>query len=351
MAMKIDKLRSEIENFTFHNGKNGSRGFNHALIQLFGLLGHGKSSFINTCLYVWEDGDFKNWAEAAAKDEGCTMTRLTYPLTGNITLVDNRGYAKLGSHESGEIFAQLGNLLPLGNAVEWSKGFGLVERIVRAESKIKHSDFIVPVFVYSVKMGVNPHEAKEIKSLLLTAAKVTGIYPLIVLTFKTNGSLTDTMAAFRDMGAEKIFAFENYTQEDCSKLRGRHEEVLKFLSEVTEEVLFRINHSRDPEREMKERKQFVLNYVHDRDKQSQVDEMEKQRLRDKNEQMAQLKEHQEALERQKERINREMVDELWRKQEQFRRMNLADQARQEEELKERRARSERRNKWNRMFRQ
>ncbi|KAM3916517.1 uncharacterized protein RB166_015760 [Leptodactylus fuscus] len=347
--MDADRLRHKINTFSFHSGKDGGQGFRRVLIQLFGLLGHGKSSFINSCLYVWEDGDYKNWAEAAAKDGGCTINRLTYPLTRNITLVDNRGYAKLGSYESGEIFAQLGNLLPLGNTVEWSKGFGLVERIVRAENNIESSDFIVPVFVYSVKTGINPSEADEIKHLLSTAEKLTGIYPLVVLTYKTSGSLTETMAAFRNMGAEKIFSFENYTQKDFIKTRGRHEEVLKFLFEVTEEVIFRIDHSRDPKKEMKERKQFVLNYVHDLEKMLQQEKLDRERILEKTRQMIQIKNQQEALERQKEKEKREMDQELLRRQEELERMKLADQAKHEDEIRAQKA-NHGKGKFSRLFR-
>ncbi|XP_044160874.1 uncharacterized protein LOC122945763 [Bufo gargarizans] len=346
----MDKLRTKIKHFTFHNGRNGSQGFNRVLIQLFGLMGHGKSSFINSCLYVWEDGDYQNWAQSAVKDGGCTMDRLTYPLTSNITLVDNRGYAKLGSYETGEIFAQLGNLLPLGNTVEWSKGFGLIERIVRAETKIKPSDFIVPVFVYSVKTGLHPPEDEEIKHLLLNAAKLTGINPIVVLTYKTSGSLAKTMGAFRNIGAEKIFAFENYTQEDSMKTRGRHEEVLNFLSQVIEEVLFRIDHSRDPKQEMKERKQFVLNYVHDQEKKLQQDHLDRQRVLDKAVLMARLKRQQEMLDRQKEKEKKEMEDELQRKQEELERKKLAHQAIRDAELRAQIASNERGKRWNRIFR-
>ncbi|XP_077128173.1 uncharacterized protein LOC143784166 [Ranitomeya variabilis] len=343
--MDMDKLRSKIKSFTLSPGENGRQGFSRVLIQLFGLLGHGKSSFINSCLYVWEDGDYKNWAESAASNEGCTMNRLAYPLTRHLTLVDNRGYAKLGSYESGEIFAQLGHLLPLGSAVEWSKGFGLVERIVRAEKIIETSDFIVPVFIYSVKTGVHPTEADEIKHLLHTAAKLTGIYPIVVLTYKTSGSLTDTIAAFRDMGAEKIFAFENYTLEDCDKTRGRHEEVLKFLSEVIEEAIFRIDHSRDPEREMKERKQFVLNYVHEREKKLQEDKVERHKVQEKAILVTQLRKEEETLGKLRKREEMEMEEEVRRKQEEMERMNLVNQARREAEIRAQRASKDKKKKW------
>ncbi|CAJ0949427.1 unnamed protein product [Ranitomeya imitator] len=318
--MDMDKLRSKIKSFTLSPGENGRQGFSRVLIQLFGLLGHGKSSFINSCLYVWEDGDYKNWAESAASNEGCTMNRLAYPLTSHLTLVDNRGYAKLGSYESGEIFAQL------------DAGY---------HPDNDQADF----FIHSVKTGVHPTEADEIKHLLHTAAKLTGIYPIVVLTYKTSGSLTDTIAAFRDMGAEKIFAFENYTLEDCDKTRGRHEEVLKFLSEVIEEAIFQIDHSRDPEREMKERKQFVLNYVHEREKKLQEDKVERHKVQEKAIKVTQLRKEEETMEKLRKREEMEMEEEVRRKQEEMERMNLVDQARREAEIRAQRASKDKKKKW------
>ncbi|XP_069591265.1 uncharacterized protein [Ranitomeya imitator] len=409
--MDSDEMRHFTKNFSFDKCKKGNQGFNRILIQLFGLLGNGKSSFINTCIYVWKDCEFENWAKARGEDGGSTTDRIPYELTENLTLVDNRGCRTLEDKESGVIFAQLGNLLPidtrvewgegfgltekmvraeklvktsdfvfpvfvnsvrkgitkeergeleallnsamkltghllpLGSAVEWSKGFGLVERIVRAEKIIETSDFIVPVFIYSVKTGVHPTEADEIKHLLHTAAKLTGIYPIVVLTYKTSGSLTDTIAAFRDMGAEKIFAFENYTLEDCDKTRGRHEEVLKFLSEVIEEAIFQIDHSRDPEREMKERKQFVLNYVHEREKKLQEDKVERHKVQEKAIKVTQLRKEEETMEKLRKREEMEMEEEVRRKQEEMERMNLVDQARREAEIRAQRASKDKKKKW------
>lgn len=103
--MSNAELRDLIGSFSFQKCKRGSQGFRRVLLQLFGFLGHGKSSFINTCKYVWEDMGFSNIAKASDDDEGHTMVRITYPLTQTITLVDNRGFCKMGSYETGEIFA------------------------------------------------------------------------------------------------------------------------------------------------------------------------------------------------------------------------------------------------------
>ncbi|XP_075037169.1 uncharacterized protein LOC142098320 [Mixophyes fleayi] len=325
--MDIDDYKRIINNFSFDRCKRGNQGFNRVLIQLFGLLGHGKSSFINTCKYVWEDGEYRNWAKAYGSDGGLTTERITYKLTGNITLVDNRGYKTLDSYETGEIFAQLGNLLPLGKDVDWSKGFALVDRIVKAEKEIKTSDFIIPVFVHSVKRIIPSDEIDELKNLIETAKKLTEVYPIVVLTHKTSGNLTNTEATFRNMGVERIFSFENYTTEDHFKTRGRHEEVLKFLHEVIKDVQFRVEQPRDPVREMKDRRQFVMNYVHNREKSIQMENIERQKAMERALLEKKLEQEKKALEEKAMREKRLWDEELQRQREEFNRRRAVDQAR------------------------
>ncbi|XP_077350315.1 uncharacterized protein LOC144000383 [Lithobates pipiens] len=336
--MDMDELKRVINNFSFDSFKNGNQGFNQILIQLFGLLGHGKSSFINTCIYVWQDGEYQNWAKANEGHGGTTTERIPHKITSNITLVDNRGLPVLDGYWSGEIFAQLGNLLPLGRKVELDKGFGLVDRIVRSEKLVKTSDFIVPVYVHSVKYNMPAEEAKELKRILHTARDLTGIYPIVVLTHKTYGNLTSVESSFRDMGIERIFAFENYTQEDHFKTRGRHEEVLKFLQEVVKDAQFRVEHqTRNPVKEMHDRKQFVLNYVHQREKKAEQESLERKKAFEKAIKEKEIKRQEEELERERRRRKEAEEAELRKRREKLERQRAADQARYEMGIREQQA--------------
>ncbi|XP_040211802.1 capping protein inhibiting regulator of actin dynamics-like [Rana temporaria] len=326
--MDMDELKHVINSFSFDRCKKGNQGFNRCLIQLFGLAGHGKSSFINTCVYVWQDGEYKNWAKAAEGYGGKTTERIPHKITSNITLVDNRGWPKLDGYGSGEIFAQLGNLLPLGRGVEFTKGFGLVEKIVRSEKLVKDSDFIAPVFVHSVKHIIPTEEIEELKSVLHTAREMTGIYPIVVLTHKTYGNLTTVESSFRDMGIERIFAFENYTQEDHFKTRGRHEEVLKFLQEVIKDAQFRVEHqTRNPVKEMHDRKQFVMNYVHQREKKMEQEGLERKKALDRAMREKELKRQEEEFERERQRRKEAEEAELRKRREELERQRSAEQAR------------------------
>ncbi|XP_069838460.1 uncharacterized protein [Dendropsophus ebraccatus] len=271
--MDIPEMTEHIKNFSLHNCDN--KGFKRVLLQLFGFLGQGKSSFINTCKYVLDDTEYKIYADVKNNDGGNTTARITYPLTDTLTLVDNRGCSVMNTYETGEIFAQLGNLLPLDQEVEWSKDLKLVDRIVAAERYVQSSDFIFPIFVYSVKKGLASQEVPEIKELLDIAKNLTGICPVVVLTHKTHSNLRDVRAKFEDMDVERIFALENFTPEDHLKTRGKHEEVLKLFLEVIKDIQFRIQRFSDPEEEREKRKQFVLRYIYETEVKKREEEMER----------------------------------------------------------------------------
>ncbi|XP_071978881.1 uncharacterized protein [Engystomops pustulosus] len=331
--MDRDEMRQFIQNFSLDRCKRGSQGFNRILIQLFGLTGHGKSSFINTCIYVWEDQEFKNRAKAWGSDGAKTTERIPYKLTENITLVDNRGCVKMNDSEFGEIYAQLGNLLPLGKTVEWEKEFQLVERITKAEKQIKSSDFVFPVFIHSVRKEITEEEKMELKILLRTADKLTGVFPIVVLTHKTAGSLTEKEGIFRDMGVQKVFAFESYTQENHSKRREKHEELLKFLCEVIKDVQFHVEKiPRDPVKETAERRKFVLNYVHEAAKKERFRKEEEAEAFERALQQKKIKEQEKAMRMQKEREEEEDEEEIRSKHEELEERRQQDRARQEEEL-------------------
>ncbi|XP_073416585.1 uncharacterized protein [Dendrobates tinctorius] len=338
--MDSDEMRRFIENFTFDKCKKGNQGFHRILIQLFGLLGHGKSSFINTCIYAWKDCKFENWSKARGVDGGATTERIPYELTENLTLVDNRGCGTMDDKESGVIYAQLGNLLPLGN-VQWGEGFGLAERMVKAEKEVKTSDFIFPVFVHSVTKEITSVDKEDLKTLFKTAQKLTGVVPIVVLTHKTAGSLTKTEGIFRDIGIDRIFSFENYTREDHMKTRGKHEEVLKFLCEVIRDVQFQVEQPRNPSEEMKMRSKFVLNYIHECEKKEQQRKVEKMKALGQALQEKRHKQQEEEMKKQSLKEQREQDEEFKRQQQELQWERERDQARQEEEI---RAQTEKQNK-------
>ncbi|XP_075037523.1 uncharacterized protein LOC142098583 [Mixophyes fleayi] len=264
--MDVDQLKEYIQSFNLNNCALGNQGYNRILLQLFGFLGHGKSSFINSCKYALYDKVFTPHAEAAQADGGLTMERKSYPITNNITMVDNRGCSMLNCFETGEIYAQLGNFNPLDQRVEWTKEYEeMLDRLEDVDVEPNFTDITVPIFVYSVKKEIADKEREEIKTFLKNCRDLTGIFPIIVLTHKTSGPFSKFRDMFEGMGAEEIFAVENYTVEDHLKTRGRHLQFLNLIYKVLLDVNFKLKEERNPRKERAERKKFLHRFLHERE--------------------------------------------------------------------------------------
>ncbi|XP_072273161.1 uncharacterized protein [Pyxicephalus adspersus] len=262
--MDIKQLQDRIRNFRLEDGDLGSQGYNRVLLQLFGYLGHGKSSFINSCKYVLQDGEnFQEYAEARETDEGLTMVRNAYPLTDVITMVDNRGCSKMDGFEKAEVYAQLGNFIPIGQKVDWKSNFKtMMEELEDSELEPNYTDFIVPIFVYSARCQIQHETKKEMKLFMENCIKMTGVVPIIVLTFKTRGDYMEIEKEFRRIGAEQVIAIENYTNTNHIKTLGRTTDILMVIYSTLKTATFRLEQPRNPRREKIERKKFLLNYIH-----------------------------------------------------------------------------------------
>ncbi|XP_075034889.1 uncharacterized protein LOC142097169 [Mixophyes fleayi] len=272
--MDIDDKREYIQNFSLDNCAHGNQGYNRVLLQLFGYTGHGKSTFINSCKYVVDDGQYKVYARvASAENKPETMIRNSYQLTETITLVDNRGCVTMNKDETGEICAQLGNFPPLDTEVKWFHTYtDILTTVLESERNNQFTDFIVPVFVYSARKQIAGSEADELKALLNLAQKITGILPTVVLTNKLTVNLHHITEKFRVMGV-KLFPLENYTEEDHVRTREKHGDLIKCLHEIIKEVEFNMKMKRDPVAERIDRKRILCQLAHDRDMEKQKEEM------------------------------------------------------------------------------
>ncbi|XP_073505114.1 uncharacterized protein [Phyllobates terribilis] len=265
--MDSRSMRDFIKNFRLENCVRGNQGYSRVLLQLFGYTGHGKSSFINSCKYVVDDGPYTAYAKVAGSEEKPeTMIRNAYELTETITLVDNRGCVKMNKDETGEIYAQLGNFLPLETEVEWQKDFkDMMEIVLKSETQEQNVELIVPVLIYSAKKTIAPEEAEELGDIILKARNITELVPTVVITHELSEHLPDIQEKFRRMGVENMFPVENYTAEDHLKTRGKHEGILKCLYEIVRDVEFRMEQPRNPIAEKIERKRILLDFAHKRE--------------------------------------------------------------------------------------
>ncbi|XP_066433132.1 uncharacterized protein [Eleutherodactylus coqui] len=267
ISMDSLAMRDYIKNFSLDNCPHGNQGYNRVLLQLFGYAGHGKSCFINSCKYVVDDGPYKVYAKVAKTEHTPeTMIRKAYVLTDTITLVDNRGFAKMNKNETGEIYAQLGNFLPLDTEVKWHSKFNdMLNIVLNAETQDQSMDLIVPVFVYSAKKRIPFWEVKELRDIIRKASKITGLLPTVVITNELSEHLNDIREMFRRMGVKNIFSVENYTEEDHLKTRGKHEEMLGCLYGIIKDVELLMRCNRDPFTEKIERKRILYAFAHERD--------------------------------------------------------------------------------------
>ncbi|XP_063791168.1 uncharacterized protein LOC134945659 isoform X1 [Pseudophryne corroboree] len=264
--MDVDVMRPYVQEFRLDNCARGNQGYNRVLLQLFGYTGHGKSSFINSCKYVVDDGLYQEYAKVAgSEDKPETMKRNSYKLTENITLVDNRGCATMNKYETGAIYAQLGNFLPLDTEVKWNHNFeDMLKITLDSESQDTDSDFIVPVFIYSADKGMTDNEMDELKDFLEKARDITGLFPTVVLTRKLSRNLPLVQDKFRKLGVENMFSIENYTAEDHRKTRRKHEDIAKCLYEIIKDVEFKLKEERNPAAEKRKRREIICVFAHQR---------------------------------------------------------------------------------------
>ncbi|OCT64725.1 uncharacterized protein LOC121398100 [Xenopus laevis] len=275
----VDHVRDYIQHFSLDNCALGSQGYNRVLLQLFGYMGHGKSSLINSCKYVLDDGEYYIYANALASHTSVTFNRTAYPLTDTITIVDNRGCSTFNAYETGEIYAQLGNFIPVNQRVEWTNNYEqMTDRLEDSEMDPNFTDVTIPVFVYSVKKGLAEGEKKETKEFIDNCRKMTGFYPIVVLTHKTCGDFLQAEKEFLLMGVEKVIKIENYTKEDHGRTQGRHKEILNFLYSVLEDVNFQMKYKKNPRKERVQRKKFLLNFLHEREVNQRLEKMQMQNI-------------------------------------------------------------------------
>ncbi|XP_073416754.1 uncharacterized protein [Dendrobates tinctorius] len=283
--MDVDQLQESIRNFSLDDGPRGNQGYSRVLLQIFGYPGHGKSSFINSCKYVLDDGeDFIAHAEAAGSDEPKTMERLAYDLTKNITMVDNRGGSTMSSFQRAEIYAQLGNFLPIGEKVEWMKDYkDMMTRLEDAERKPNYSDFIVPILIYSAKTQPNDDDREAVKDFMTNCVKMTGVVPIIVITHKTSGDFMEIEKMFKLMGAEVIISIENYTEKNHIKTQGSTKDILTVIHSALRDVRYRLRQERNPQKDWRERKKFLLEYIHKAEMEKKEREIREEERRRNNE--------------------------------------------------------------------
>ncbi|KAM3916912.1 uncharacterized protein RB166_016078 [Leptodactylus fuscus] len=277
------QLQESILHFSLDDGPHGNQGYSRVLLQLFGYIGHGKSSFINSCLYIINVAErFIEYAEAGEKDGGAmTMERRAYKLTQNVTIVDNRGLDDMSRFKRAEIYAQLGGFIPIDEKVEWPDNYtDIMYRLEDAALNPNYSDFIVPILV--ARNLLSDDENAKMKEFMYDCVKMTGVIPIIVITRKNSGDVTAIENSFRNMGAEVVISLENYTKEDHINrinIQGRPREILTIIHNALKEVKFRLGQQRNAQTDWVRRKMFLLKYIHMADQEKREEQWRQEEVK------------------------------------------------------------------------
>eukprot|EP00057_Strongylocentrotus_purpuratus_P010835 XP_011665309.1 PREDICTED: uncharacterized protein LOC100891569 [Strongylocentrotus purpuratus] len=203
-------------------------------IGLFGLMGAGKSSFINSLNFAFTN-EYKDVAIEAGNTAGGSQTKFREPiqLTDHIHIVDNQGMKDFSPEQIEK------DLMP---QILGKRGLKPKDKVKEGTGKQIHC----PVFVCNLSQPVGP--ASTLKFIGEFSDKVNdhlGRNAMVVVTHKgklnasaeTYGSVEDVVRLIKDQGGvprNSIWTFENYTEDCHAHDAMKSIEYLKFLSTCLE---------------------------------------------------------------------------------------------------------------------
>ncbi|XP_073502099.1 uncharacterized protein [Phyllobates terribilis] len=217
---------------------NINHGVQRVVLQMFGMLGHGKSSLINSCLCVMNGGGYNNTAPSGSNFGGMTMERREFELTRKLVMIDNRGFNKLKPTEVLEARAQFRRLREMGK-VTWT-GISVKEAysVYNEEERREPTDLVVPVLVQSCENKWT--ENAEIERLMEDAYSITGIRPIIVITHSSSGNAAEFIQKLEKLQSTHFIPLENYTEINQEPNPETDRKIMEFLQTCIEEAESRI---------------------------------------------------------------------------------------------------------------
>ncbi|XP_040296061.1 uncharacterized protein LOC121007870 [Bufo bufo] len=229
MAQSPQDIRQRINQFTTGN----VLGYNRVALQVFGMLGHGKSSLINSSVSVVKDEEYENVAGAGLSDGGMTISRHEHELTDALVMIDNRGFQKLMWEEIVEACAQLRSL----REVTWEKD-NLEVTLEQLPHKYtdRPKDFILPVLVYSAISALGEADMANMEKLITNTFRVTGIHPIVVITKCSSDKIEEVKKKFGNLGVMKRICLENYTENNFERTEEKDQKILEFVNMCIQEA-------------------------------------------------------------------------------------------------------------------
>ncbi|CAJ0934185.1 unnamed protein product [Ranitomeya imitator] len=215
---------------------NINNGIQRVLLQVFGMLGQGKSSLINSCLCVMKGGGYNNTAPSGSNHGGMTIERKEFELTNHLVMIDNRGFNKLNPTEVLEMSAQFRHLRELGE-VTWT-GISIREayRVYKEEQRREPTDLVVPVFVHSCETVWDENAEK----LLAEVYSITGIHPIIVITHSSSKNCGEFIEKLKKLKSTHFITLENYTEKNPKPNPETDGKIVEFLQTCIKEAESRI---------------------------------------------------------------------------------------------------------------
>ncbi|XP_075037556.1 uncharacterized protein LOC142098620 [Mixophyes fleayi] len=247
---ECDNLREKITQYTpGSTQKKSTHGYQRVTLQLFGFMGHGKSSLINSCVCVGRDEDYQNLAGAGPAYGTVTIRRNEYELTKTLVIIDNRGFSQPTSEPILEVCGQLSSLRDIGE-VKWDNIL-LTETLKQFPAKYSNrpADYIVPVLVYSAKVELIKDYVRFMEGLVTHIFSVTGIPPIAVVTNCTAGNKNEIERQLGDLGVMHRHFLENYTENDHQRSEERDKKILDFLNTCIDEAErgIKMSQNQDPQ--------------------------------------------------------------------------------------------------------
>ncbi|KAM4024246.1 uncharacterized protein ACNLHF_025173 [Anomaloglossus baeobatrachus] len=232
MAQQPEGLLERVHQFTPGNVP----GYQRVSLQLFGMLGHGKSSLVNSCVCVVKNEEYHNVAGAGTSQGGLTIRRHEHELTEALVIVDNRGFTKLATEEILEACAQLRSLRDIGE-VTWEKD-NLEVTLERLPHKYtdRPADFILPVLVFRGNYILTEENSCDFEKLITNSFRITGVHPIVVITNCNVNNREEMKNKFGKLGVTKKICLENYTENNCERTEEKDQRILEFLNMCIQEA-------------------------------------------------------------------------------------------------------------------
>ncbi|XP_043534037.1 uncharacterized protein LOC122541379 isoform X2 [Chiloscyllium plagiosum] len=210
-------------------------------IRLFGRIGHGKSTFINNCLCVVKDTEYRNEAGEGDSQESFTVELKRYRLSDYVEIVDNIGAKSYSFSECYEFRAQLDGYRKVGKQVgseDWGNYF---RDCVTSRDADWQNTMYIPVIIYRGDFLSFQQEKPKIKPLTDSARKFTGMWPIIVITQATGIGNFNVNAIFQSLHCPDVFLLNNYHWKDDQNVPVERDEetdemILKILLQCLKRV-------------------------------------------------------------------------------------------------------------------